>query len=390
MLEMKDFELTGNVIHTSWFQTITKTNGKADLVAINILAEIVYWYKPRELRDELTGAHLGWKNKYKEDLLQKSYASLADQFGLTERQVKTAIKTLEDLGVIKRVFRDITTNGIKLYNVLYIKLNKDKLEGLSVINEEQRKLNKEKRKLKKRHENKIVKRVVSSSRKGKWTHFKLKKLRTLECNTLHILMTHPLHSNDTPPTLECTTPYIKKETPLHCNVEPPTIECHTNTEITTRITTEISSSSKKDDEEELSIDVQTCVKFWQDNFYMLRGYDLEVMIDLCQSHPTELILEAMKIAKKNNARALIYIERTLIDWKQNGITTLGALQSYLREREEKKNGTSTSNTRRTHEQSSSSKSNASKDESTTAERILRERGCTTEELQARASRDTNF
>ena len=39
--EFSEIQLTGNVIHTHWFQTIQK-GGKADLLAINILAEIVY------------------------------------------------------------------------------------------------------------------------------------------------------------------------------------------------------------------------------------------------------------------------------------------------------------------------------------------------------------
>lgn len=365
MLEMKDFELTGNVIHTSWFQTITKTNGKADLVAINILAEIVYWYKPREIRDELTGAHLGWKNKYKEDLLQKSYTSLADQFGLTERQVKEAIKSLEELGVIERVFRNITRNGMNMYNVLYIKLNTQRLIELSVINQEVSELNKEKRKKKRKRKKKGYKNVLVNSRSGQWT--RIKKYQPL--------------------TLECDTPHIKTELPPHCNVEPPTLNCDTNTKITTRITTETSSSSSEKDEEELHAGVRECMNFWENNFYLLRGYDFEIIADLCNSHPVELIIEAMKVAKKNNARALSYVESTLIDWQDNSITTVEAAKSYLKERGGAKNARNNS---RPSTKSISTESVNGQDENTAAQTILGERGCTAEELKARASRHTNF
>ena len=49
---------TGNVIDHHWYKSITLPDGKADLIAINILAEIVYWYRPRILRDETTGERL--------------------------------------------------------------------------------------------------------------------------------------------------------------------------------------------------------------------------------------------------------------------------------------------------------------------------------------------
>ena len=103
-----------------------------------------------------------------------------------------------------------------------------------------------------------------------------------------------------------------------------------STEISSKTSTETSSSSSQKDveEEKLSESVQTCSRFWEDNFYMLKGFDLEIISDLCNSHPVELIIEAMKIAKKNNARALSYIERTLMNWSHEGIATVGALESY--------------------------------------------------------------
>lgn len=193
MQELKDFHLTGNVIHTTWFKTITKENGKADLVAINILGEIVYWYKPTEIRAEITGEHLGWRNKYKDDLLQKSYSSLAEQFGLGERQVKDAIIRLEKLGVIKRVFRNIVNNGMILNNVLYIELSLDGLRKISTL--------------------------------------PLKDEDSVEKG-------HLSHEKGTPPTPKCDTPPVEKGQPPHGKGIAPTPECHTNTEITTEITTE--------------------------------------------------------------------------------------------------------------------------------------------------------
>ena len=228
MIELKDFSLSGNVVHSAWFQTITKENGKADLVAINILAEVVYWYKPIEIRDELTGAHVGWKNKYKDDLLQKSYGSIADQFGLGERQVKDSIIRLEKLGVIERVFRNISSKGMILNNVLYLKLNIDKLKELSFVSEELIKDNKSKRNKKKKTK-KIVKKATVKTRKR---------------DTCHVKKGYLSRKKGTPITQKCDTSNAEMGEGTHNNVTPPTPECHTNTKITTKITTEITTKSK--------------------------------------------------------------------------------------------------------------------------------------------------
>lgn len=125
-------DFSGNIIHNAWYKTIIRKNGKPDLVAINILADIVYWYRPTELRSEKTGEFKGYKKKFKSDLLQRSYDSYSEQFGLSKRQVQDAVKRLEELGIIKRVFRNIpSTNGLPLSNVLFIDLNFEKLSTAS-------------------------------------------------------------------------------------------------------------------------------------------------------------------------------------------------------------------------------------------------------------------
>ncbi len=47
--------LTGNIIPEAWYKTVISRNGKVNLLAVNILSEVVYWYRPTELRDETTG-----------------------------------------------------------------------------------------------------------------------------------------------------------------------------------------------------------------------------------------------------------------------------------------------------------------------------------------------
>lgn len=124
----------GNVIPHQWFQHITFANGKADLVAIMILSEIVYWYRPSVKRDADTGELLEVKKRFKADLLQRSYESFAVQFGISKRQATDAIKRLEEAQLIKRHLRTVRTNTATLSNVLFIELLHDNLSQLMTIN----------------------------------------------------------------------------------------------------------------------------------------------------------------------------------------------------------------------------------------------------------------
>lgn len=125
--------LVGNSIPHRWFGEILLANGKPDLNAIILLSEIVYWYRPRIVRDEDTGIMIGVKARFKADLLQRSYDSFSKQFGLTKRQVSDAIKRLEDNNLILRVFRTVKTPTKVLSNVLFIQINHIKIKEISDI-----------------------------------------------------------------------------------------------------------------------------------------------------------------------------------------------------------------------------------------------------------------
>lgn len=125
---MAAMQLTGNVIPQIWYKNITRENGKPDLLAIIILADICYWYRPSELRDERTGQFLGYVKKFKDDdLLQRSYTQFSEMFGESKRSITDAIVRLEKMGLIQRVFKTVEIGGIKYNNVLFIDLFPDKL-----------------------------------------------------------------------------------------------------------------------------------------------------------------------------------------------------------------------------------------------------------------------
>ena len=129
---MGSINISGNIILAIWYKTITKENGKPYLLAIVILADIVYWYRPSEVRDQGTGHILGWKKKFSEDILRQSYQYYADLFGESKKTVKTAMDKLEQLQVIRREFRTVSYgDGLVCNNVMYVELKPDMLYRLT-------------------------------------------------------------------------------------------------------------------------------------------------------------------------------------------------------------------------------------------------------------------
>lgn len=90
----------------SWFHSISYDDGKANIPAIIILAEIVTQYRERG------------------NDIRLSYQDIGAKFSLTKLQVKNAIDTLIGIGVIWREFRmvDDEKTGLKLNNVMFVGL----------------------------------------------------------------------------------------------------------------------------------------------------------------------------------------------------------------------------------------------------------------------------
>ena len=131
--EITQLKFEGNIIPNSWYCHIKRTPDttkkksqrktpeyRTDILAINILSDIIYWYRASETRDETSGKTIAYKKKFKADKYQKWYSSWMDMFGVTKRQIQLAMKTLIDLQLLERDVRNITTDqGLKLTGVTY-------------------------------------------------------------------------------------------------------------------------------------------------------------------------------------------------------------------------------------------------------------------------------
>lgn len=134
--EVGRMHFSGNIVPEIWFHTITNVKKTTLPLVVLILAEIVYWYRPSEVRDE-AGQFVTYKKKfYDNDYLQMSYEQFAQKYQISKGQAKAAIVALEDIGVIKRHFRTVVSKtGMKNNNVLYIELIPAVLHKLTYIDD---------------------------------------------------------------------------------------------------------------------------------------------------------------------------------------------------------------------------------------------------------------
>ena len=133
--QMNSIPISGNVTPLNWYKRVLRYNGKPFLLAITILSDIVYWYRPVEVRDEETGRVVELRKKFKGDYLQKTYKQYADLFGETKRSIKSAFDALEKIGVVRRIFRDVSVgdnDDLKLYNVMFVDLDFEILKTITI------------------------------------------------------------------------------------------------------------------------------------------------------------------------------------------------------------------------------------------------------------------
>lgn len=190
--------LSGNIIPSNWWQHVKLQSGKPDCTAIVLLSDIVYWYRPSEIRDEVTGELKGWRKRFHGDKLQRSYQSFANQFGFSKREATDALKRLREAGLITLELRTITTpDGLTLTNVLYVEVVPDAIFAIT---------------------NKSV------------------------------IYTNETVKSGTPVTFKRNTHHVETEAVLHSGVSDPTLKSDTYTETTTETTTEINNGRENADD----------------------------------------------------------------------------------------------------------------------------------------------
>ncbi|WP_163247613.1 DnaD domain-containing protein [Bacillus tropicus] len=248
--EIGGLNFKGNVVDHEWFNYITFSNGKPHIVAIMVLSEIVYWYRPTVIRDEIDGK-VTYKKKFKADKLQKNYQQLADTFGFTKLQVKRACDLLTYMLLIKIEFRTINADGKILNNVMFVEPVPTEIKKISSMYQQ------------------------------------------IEEGPGYLEVNRVVSSKSRPSSLT--------------SKESPNFKVKTNTEITTKITTENVSSS--------------IFSFYENNFGILNTFIAESISQWVNDISEELVQAAMERALKQQKK-WNYAEGILKQWVNNNVKSL--------------------------------------------------------------------
>ncbi len=124
--------ITGNVVPREWLLRLKMPNGAPDAIGALILAEIIFWYRWTEVRDESSQFVLRRERRFKADKLQKSYQQLSHALGFSRQQVRSAVERLEQGGYITKELRNFTAkDGTLLHNVMYLEPVPEAIERLT-------------------------------------------------------------------------------------------------------------------------------------------------------------------------------------------------------------------------------------------------------------------
>lgn len=126
----------GDITPRSWYKHICsyhpgRQKKKCDRLAVDILSDIVYWYRPYQRRDEITGEVVGWKKKFSNTLLQRSLDAFAEALNETPRCIRESLKVLESLGLIEVQLKSVKTTYGTLPNVMFIKVFPENIAAIT-------------------------------------------------------------------------------------------------------------------------------------------------------------------------------------------------------------------------------------------------------------------
>ena len=106
--------------------------GTVNHCAIDILEDIIGWYRIKRIQDETTGQVVSEERLFDGDALQKDYSAWGEDLGYTKRQVQDAVAHLHDVGLIRRWCAVRTTNyGVKIGNAVFLEPCPDAIRALS-------------------------------------------------------------------------------------------------------------------------------------------------------------------------------------------------------------------------------------------------------------------
>jgi hypothetical protein len=119
---------SGNITPIGWYKEFTTKKGTADLALISVLSEIIYWYRPKRVKDPVTG-DITYAAKFLGNAWQTSYEHFQRKMGFNREKLRRIFVKLEQMGICLREFRDVKLRGQIYNNRLFIHLSSSFLDA---------------------------------------------------------------------------------------------------------------------------------------------------------------------------------------------------------------------------------------------------------------------
>ena len=124
----------GNIVQHSWYRHIRYENKRGWFtchLSCLILADLIFWYRPQEIRDEHSGHIIGHKKKFSGSILQKSPTDMAELLGCSAKVARESFALLEKLGLIAIDVKPQKTSYGFMPNVLCVDLVVDAIANIT-------------------------------------------------------------------------------------------------------------------------------------------------------------------------------------------------------------------------------------------------------------------
>jgi DNA-binding transcriptional ArsR family regulator len=130
---MDNLSLVGYTIPFAWRNHILTPHGKPHLVAMHLLADIIYWYQPDHLYDENTGEFLKLEKRFQGKRFCHFAEAFEENFGLTSEQVSEGLALLGSLGLITYELSYSPTNQYLSGKLYAIGIHADEIARISKL-----------------------------------------------------------------------------------------------------------------------------------------------------------------------------------------------------------------------------------------------------------------
>jgi len=107
-------------IPETWFKFFMDPNNNLNLRQMLMLAEIVYWHRPRAVYHRDRNEIIGSGKRFKGPGFNRRYSEWGKRYGISEKQARRDLHGLEKAGLIKiKIATEVVVEGMHLWNVAY-------------------------------------------------------------------------------------------------------------------------------------------------------------------------------------------------------------------------------------------------------------------------------